>query len=564
MQAGEAAQAVLAWEDAVDHWRTALRLMEEHDTEPERRAEVLERLGDLMYYTDSDRKVGIAYLEQALALHQALGHDQTVAEIHTRIGRFMSSTPYIRNVPRILEHYRAAETILRQAPEGTALCSLYVAMASTATSAAHTGEGLATSQRAMEMAQRLNDQVLWADAARTHGAHLLNSGRLTAGFAMLDRAWSVADRLDHAIVGFWATMHHALFARRLLLDPLVAVSWWEREIAKPRLAQAQHLRLQMTGGLIESLAMAGKVDVALTLPQTVYPDPKVALDLAIGNWADAEQGQSNALDQARRAGDRNNTDWYASGLARVLRVRGDPARAEPLLHEALAVGIEGPRVGTELLTRADLALLCAEVGRTNEAATHVARCREIQAAGEDWRGVAGRISLADAVVAANRGEVGIAERRFGEAVATFRGYSLPWDEAEALTYWGRVLCGAGQKRDAAVKFADARGLYQRIGAGDAWHERLANLSDQTIPIHHVPPSYPDGLTPREVEVLGLLAEGLSNREIAETLVVSVRTVGRHVDNIYGKIGVHDRGRARQYAREHGLVATQRGRHEAGG
>jgi DNA-binding NarL/FixJ family response regulator len=67
-------------------------------------------------------------------------------------------------------------------------------------------------------------------------------------------------------------------------------------------------------------------------------------------------------------------------------------------------------------------------------------------------------------------------------------------------------------------------------------------------------AHPDGLTQREVEVLGLLAAGLSNREIAERLVVSVRTVGRHVDNIYGKIGVHDRGQARRYARERGLTA----------
>jgi predicted ATPase/DNA-binding CsgD family transcriptional regulator len=69
---------------------------------------------------------------------------------------------------------------------------------------------------------------------------------------------------------------------------------------------------------------------------------------------------------------------------------------------------------------------------------------------------------------------------------------------------------------------------------------------------HVP--FPDRLTEREVEVLSLLATGMSNREIAAALVVSVRTVGRHVDNIYGKIGVHERGKARQYAREHGLVS----------
>jgi DNA-binding NarL/FixJ family response regulator len=70
-----------------------------------------------------------------------------------------------------------------------------------------------------------------------------------------------------------------------------------------------------------------------------------------------------------------------------------------------------------------------------------------------------------------------------------------------------------------------------------------------------PPAYPDGLTPREVEVLGLIAAGLSNREIAETLVVSERTVERHADNIYGKIGARGRSNARRYARHHGLVAA---------
>lgn len=47
--------------------------------------------------------------------------------------------------------------------------------------------------------------------------------------------------------------------------------------------------------------------------------------------------------------------------------------------------------------------------------------------------------------------------------------------------------------------------------------------------------------------------GLTDREIA-ALVVSVRTVGRHIDNLYGKIGVHERSKARQYARDHGLTA----------
>jgi DNA-binding NarL/FixJ family response regulator len=86
----------------------------------------------------------------------------------------------------------------------------------------------------------------------------------------------------------------------------------------------------------------------------------------------------------------------------------------------------------------------------------------------------------------------------------------------------------------------------------------AQPAPDVIPLPHQVAAYSDGLTPREVEVLGLLAAGRSNREIAETLVVSVRTIGRHIDNIYGKIGLHDRRRAREYACERGLAAPAPG------
>ncbi len=66
-------------------------------------------------------------------------------------------------------------------------------------------------------------------------------------------------------------------------------------------------------------------------------------------------------------------------------------------------------------------------------------------------------------------------------------------------------------------------------------------------------SAPSLLTPREGEILELLAKGLSSREIGETLTLSVRTVERHITNIYGKIGAHSRSQATAYAFEHGLV-----------
>jgi DNA-binding NarL/FixJ family response regulator len=66
-------------------------------------------------------------------------------------------------------------------------------------------------------------------------------------------------------------------------------------------------------------------------------------------------------------------------------------------------------------------------------------------------------------------------------------------------------------------------------------------------------AYPDTLTQREVEVLRLLASGRTNKEIADELVLSVRTVERHIGNIYGKIGARGRADATAYVLTRGLI-----------
>lgn len=65
--------------------------------------------------------------------------------------------------------------------------------------------------------------------------------------------------------------------------------------------------------------------------------------------------------------------------------------------------------------------------------------------------------------------------------------------------------------------------------------------------------WPEGLTAREVEVLRLLARGLSNKEIAGQLVISRKTAGSHIEHIYAKTGATNRAQASLFAVKHGLM-----------
>jgi NarL family two-component system response regulator LiaR len=80
------------------------------------------------------------------------------------------------------------------------------------------------------------------------------------------------------------------------------------------------------------------------------------------------------------------------------------------------------------------------------------------------------------------------------------------------------------------------------------------LMDQFVSPKVEPTAVPDELTARELEVLRLIAQGMSNRELAQALVISEKTVKTHVSNILSKLHLADRTQAAIYAYKHGLVS----------
>jgi DNA-binding NarL/FixJ family response regulator len=131
------------------------------------------------------------------------------------------------------------------------------------------------------------------------------------------------------------------------------------------------------------------------------------------------------------------------------------------------------------------------------------------------------------------------------------------DDASVL---GALRAGA---RGYLTKDAGAeqiRAAVEAVARGEAaldpavQHHVIAALNSPAPP--ESSPDLPDGLTPREVEVLALIAEGLTNAEIADRLVVSGATVKTHVNHIFAKTGARDRAQAVVYAYGHGLAEAR--------
>ena len=154
-----------------------------------------------------------------------------------------------------------------------------------------------------------------------------------------------------------------------------------------------------------------------------------------------------------------------------------------------------------------------------------------------------------------------ATRRLAEAHPGIGGVALT-TYADDETIVAALQAGARGDLTKDAGAEQIRGAVERVAAGEAaidpavQRQLIAAVrrGDTAPPPRPDGAELPDGLTPREAEVLELIAAGLSNGEIADRLVVSGATVKSHVNHLFAKIGARDRAQAVAYAYRHQLVA----------
>jgi DNA-binding CsgD family transcriptional regulator len=311
-----------------------------------------------------------------------------------------------------------------------------------------------------------------------------------------------------------------------------------------------------------------------------------------GAWAEALDAAKSAQDLAFQ-GDRMATYGGFYQEAEVHRLRGDFGAAEAAYLKAQETGFP-PQPG--------LALLRLAQGRPDQARTLLRQA--LDGAGPDYR----RLMLAAAVeIELAAGDASAARSAMEELASLCASIDMPMlhalaeqSEAAVLFHdgdpqaalvllrraWSRwlgldapfeaarcrallaSLCAAlGDEESARLEREAARAVFSELGAAPALSALEQSVSEQSVPdapgartvpvpadkydSGHSPEAGP--ITARETEVIRLVADGLSNRDIAVELFISEKTVARHLSNIFTKLGLTSRSAATAYAYRHGLA-----------
>ena len=267
-----------------------------------------------------------------------------------------------------------------------------------------------------------------------------------------------------------------------------------------------------------------------------------------------------SMDLFREWGDKYGLAACLISLGRVVYVRGDLGRAAKLTEEAVALLREAGAGGSwdaavGLYNLGWMALLGNELDKARDLYEEsLALARDIEMNPLVVYGLEGFACVAGAQAEAQR-----AAQLWGAAEALHEAKGIPRDPdwlAEADARISAVRSGLGEEAwEVAWRKGRAMTLEEAIEYALSKEEpsitTLSSAHEQS-PTSSLP-EHPAGLTSREVEVLGLVAEGLTSAQVAHRLFLSPRTVHRHLSSIYRKLGVGSRAAATRFAVEHGLV-----------
>ena len=230
------------------------------------------------------------------------------------------------------------------------------------------------------------------------------------------------------------------------------------------------------------------------------------------------------------------------GMALLRLAQGERETAAAAIRRVLSETGERPR-------RAALLPACVEimlaVGSDAEAGDAAAELNEI-AAGEDERMLGAMAAGARGSLALAQGDAPTALSALRRAAQVWQELGAPYEAARARVLLGQACRALDDEDAAAIELDAARAAFAKLAA------RL-DLARVEALISGDAPRDAHALTPREQEVLRLVAAGDTNRTIAAALVVSERTVDRHVSNIFAKLGVSSRAAATAFAYQHHLL-----------
>ena len=408
-------------------------------------------------------------------------------------------------------------------------------------------------RRARAIGRSLGEGDLELSGMALEGMALASEGKVAEGIRLLDEASAAA--VAGEISELWAVGRaccYLITACERVRDFERASQWSERMLEFAKRWRIPHL-----------FAVCRAHYAAVLVSRGTWAEAEVEFEAAMREFAGSRPGMGfeavvRLAELRRRQGRLEEASAlfrevefhpYAQlGLAAVALDGGDAALTVELAERFLRqLGPENrlQRVeGLDLFVRALVVL--SELERARAALT------ELQAlvADVDTDPLRASALATEGVVVAAEGELEKARLNLEDAVDLFQRSGAPFETARARIELARVLMALGRKDTAAQQARTAHEAMRAMGAEREAEGAAALLRElDSAEVGGVSTT----LTRREVEVLRLVAQGLSNPEIAERLVLSEHTVHRHLANLLGKLGLSSRAAAAAWGARHGLV-----------